>query len=302
MKISVYTCCNDAIENEFTLFEGMLQALKFCDEFIYIDGGSSDGTLQWMKEFAKKDARIKIYENPWEKRMHKAMTMIQKNIALSHCSGDWCFLMDADEMYDDFVVSDIRLIIGKCEEFRRNDVGINAVYLRAYHFYGNYYTRCIADPIYKYPYYLGKVYGIRNNLGIHHGNADGDPDGFVDNDDKALDDRNIFSANVGVNHYGHVRSADVYLKKKNAIERRFRPDWQDLKEWDFNKLIRENPECFIKEEFIHPKIMGDRIASTVEVDSDGNENVIHSLVQEYYKKMLPVWLDNIAILRENGVW
>jgi len=276
MKISVYTCCNNAIENEFTLFEGMIQALKFCDEFVYVDGGSIDGTLEKMKEFAEKDERIKIYENPWEKRMHKAMTMIQKNVALSHCSGDWCFLMDADEVYSDNFCLMIRKLL--------EDIGnsFTGIYIPTYHFYGRFDVICLKDPFLGHEYYKGKIYGIRNGLGIHHGNADGDHDGFVDNDDVSLKRENTYVLqDFGyVCHFGHARSNEMYLIKKNDIERRYHIGWSDLEEWDFEKILKEKPDCFRKVDIsLIPTIMMKRVIETV------NEKgfVVHDKVLSYYQ-------------------
>lgn len=279
MKISVYTCCNNAIENEFTLFEGMMQALRFCDEFVYVDGGSTDGTLEKMEEFVERDSRIKIYENPWEKRIRKAMTMIQKNIALSHCSGDWCFLMDADEVYSDSFCLTVRKLL---ENIGNEFI---AIYIPTYHFYGRFDTICLRDPLLGHSYYKGKIYGVRNGLGIHHGNADGDHDGFVDNNDVSLKKENtcVLQDSGYVCHFGHVRSNEKYLIKKNDIERRYYIDWKDLERWDFEKILKERSDCFEKIDIsLIPSIMTKRVMETT------NEKgfVVHDKVLSYYKRFL----------------
>ena len=271
MKVSVYTCCNDAIEQEATLFEGVFQALRFADEIIYVDGGSTDGTLEKVKEFALRESRIKIYENPWEDRMRKAATLIQKNVALSHCTGDWCLLLDADEVYGEDIVREIRKSIELA-----NNGGRLAVYFKTLHFYADYKHTCFKDPIGDYNWYEGKIYAIRNNLGIHHGNADGDHDGFVYNDDKAISREETSRTNLTVFHYGHVRSLKVYLRKKNSIERRYHLNWKDLKEWGFAGVNDER--YFRRFEGKHPEIMSERIKLQMPLK--------HEDVVEYYKKFL----------------
>jgi|GEM_PF-3465335 len=278
MEISVYSTANDAIVNEFTLFEGMFQALRFADEFIFVDGGSTDGTLEQMKKFADIDSRIKIYENHWEERMKRSMFSIQKNVALSHCTKDWCLLMDADEVYSDEFVGWWKELKEKAIFFP--DTLLQGLWFDTQHFYGKYNVKCLRDPLLGHKYYKGKIYAVRNGLGIHHGNANGDPDGFVDNEDKPLVGAGVADVKpLSVYHYGHVRSSKVYLKKKNAIERRFHLDWKDLERWDFEEIMAKCPECF--EESLnnrHPKIMRKRIEETV----DEKGFVAHEKVIDYY--------------------
>jgi glycosyltransferase involved in cell wall biosynthesis len=267
MKISVYTCCNDAIEKEFTLFEGVRQAQTFADEIIYVDGGSKDGTLEWMKQFAKCDNRIKVYENPWPVHMLKSATVIQKNFALSKCTGDWCMLMDADEVYSDELVKRIR---GQIVVVDSNS-GVS-LYCQTNHFFYNYECLCRTDPWHGYSWYPGKIYCVKNNLGIHHGNADGDHDGFVDNEDKCV--QTDFRASGAVYHYGHVRSNKIYSQKKNAIERRYHPDWKDVE----YTLAVKGEDCFKHFTGQHPQTMLNRIKLSFPIK--------HNDVLNYYERLL----------------
>lgn len=269
MKISVYTCGDDCIEKEYTLFEGVKQALSFADEIIFVDSGSTDGTLKWMERFAVKDNRIKIYQNPWPVHMCKAAITIQKNLALSKCTGDWCMLMDADEVYSDELVKRIREQIAVVE----SNSGIS-LYCQTKHFFYNYETFCTKDPWQDYDWYPGKIYAIKSNLGIHHGNAEGDPDGFVDNEDKCL--QTNFKTPGTVYHYGHVRSNEVYSQKKNTIERRFHLDWQDKVYVLGTAGIGKN--CFNHFKGIHPKTMQERIKLSIPIK--------HEDVVKYYQEWL----------------
>ena len=274
MKISVYTCCNDAIEKEFTLFEGVKQALTFADEVVYVDGSSKDGTLQWMEAFASRDNRIKIYKNLWPIHMLKSATVVQKNLALSKCTGDWCMLMDADEVYSNKLCSSIRDWIREAEEQKRI-----AVYCQTKHFFGNYTTLCSNDPWCDYRWYEGKIYVVKNNIGIHHGNADGDHDGFVTNEDQTLDvytlnlGNNVMTRAASVNHYGHVRSDEIYSQKKNAIERRYHPNWQDK---DYTLMMFS--EYFTGYLGEHPQSMSERTTLPIPLQ--------HKDVLDYYKNWL----------------
>ena len=271
MEVDVYVVGQDVIEKEFTFFETALQSLRFCDHLIFVDGGSVDGTLELVKYKARKDLRLAVYSNFWEEHMRRSIFSIQKNAALSRCHGDWCLLFDADEVPGDDFVERIR----ECIKEADSD-GKLAIRFRTLHFYRDYEHTCFKDPIKGYDWYEGKIYAIKNNLGIHHGNADGDPDGFVDNNDEAIPPVETFLTNLTVFHYGHVRSPEVYLEKKNAIERRFHLDWKDLKEWGFAGVNDER--YFRRFEGKHPEIMSERIKLQMPLK--------HEDVVEYYKKFL----------------
>jgi len=74
------------------------------DEIAIVDGGSTDKTVGAIQGFAAQmgDRKIKIYtksqrgrrySNSWKQNQHR-------NYALSKCTGDWIFTIDADERLD----------------------------------------------------------------------------------------------------------------------------------------------------------------------------------------------------------
>lgn len=68
------------------------------DEFVVNVGNSGDGTLERIRDI--HDPRIKIVESVWDESLRKDAKIfgIQQDIALSHCSGDWAFLVQGDEV------------------------------------------------------------------------------------------------------------------------------------------------------------------------------------------------------------
>jgi glycosyltransferase involved in cell wall biosynthesis len=73
-------------KNEAANIGECLEALRFCDERIVVDSGSSDGTLLIARE---KGARVSAHS--WKG------FGAQKNYALSLAQGDWVLSIDADE-------------------------------------------------------------------------------------------------------------------------------------------------------------------------------------------------------------
>lgn len=77
-----------AAYNEESNIKPCINSLKvFADEIVIVDGSSTDQTAQISKDLG---AKVIISAN-------KEMFNINKNLAIKNCSGDWIFLIDADE-------------------------------------------------------------------------------------------------------------------------------------------------------------------------------------------------------------
>lgn len=105
-SISGYGIIVDGIRNLLPWEEAINSALGFCDEFIIVDGGSTDGTYERLQEMSQDDSRIKVHQNEWDFD-EPTMFGIQKTKARTYCKGDYCFQMDMDEVvhendYDKF--------------------------------------------------------------------------------------------------------------------------------------------------------------------------------------------------------
>jgi succinoglycan biosynthesis protein ExoA len=67
-------------------------------EFLVVDGGSSDRTREIVSEFASRDPRIRVLDNP------RTTTPSGLNVALAHARGRWVARMDAHTTYpDDYI-------------------------------------------------------------------------------------------------------------------------------------------------------------------------------------------------------
>ncbi len=83
--------------NEAANIADCIDSLKFCDERIVVDSGSKDDTVA----IAEKHGAT-VYHHPWTDYG------TQKNIALSHATGDWILLLDADERVPPPLAAEIR--------------------------------------------------------------------------------------------------------------------------------------------------------------------------------------------------
>ena len=77
------------VKNEEALLPQCLESIKaFVNEIIVVDTGSTDQTVE-----IAKGCGARIYHHPWEKDFSK-----HRNQSLSYATGDWIFVIDADEI------------------------------------------------------------------------------------------------------------------------------------------------------------------------------------------------------------
>jgi glycosyltransferase involved in cell wall biosynthesis len=81
------------VKDEEDCISNILNCLvKFCDEIIILDTGSTDKTMEIVQTFDK----VKLYETKWEKSFSKA-----RNESFSYATKDYIFWCDADDVISD---------------------------------------------------------------------------------------------------------------------------------------------------------------------------------------------------------
>jgi len=80
--LELYRRLKDAMANDFLGFEG---------EYIFIDDGSADGSMEIMKELYKADRSVKLIEFSRNFGHHVAITA-----GLDHTTGDYVVMLDSD--------------------------------------------------------------------------------------------------------------------------------------------------------------------------------------------------------------
>lgn len=84
MKLSCYIM----VKNHANIIRYPIESIRdYVDELVIIDSGSTDGTLDIARKYTNK-----IFFNEFEDFAK------QRNFALSKCTGEWSFYLDADEV------------------------------------------------------------------------------------------------------------------------------------------------------------------------------------------------------------
>ena len=266
--LSVVTTCSEAVSKEFYLKELIESVWEIADEVIVINGDPEQSNshlsetygLLWDNFAKDKDqyggkeiGKIKIYRNPWQKRMGCMMGRLQRSLAISHASSDYIMLLDSDEIIHEQDHDKIR----KCLE-----LGHIAYAWHTLHFYKDYNTVKIpGNGWYDYRANLFKnnsyIFDMHDSYSGYQGTV------YATMGDEERDRRYLplishadcKKTSIEVFHFGHVRSDKVYLQKTNEINKSYHPNWKNETKvkWDM-----ENTEAFTG---THPEIMKERIGS-----------------------------------------
>lgn len=106
-------CCNEERQ-----IRRCLESVRFCDEIVVVDSGSTDRTLEICAEFTSK-----ISHRDWQGYV------LQKRFALSQCNSDWVLNIDADEEVSEELQDEILQILrdDKAGRFSSNGFLLNRV-------------------------------------------------------------------------------------------------------------------------------------------------------------------------------
>ena len=96
--ISVFVvCCNEEQK-----IRRCLESVSWCDEIVVIDSGSTDSTLEIVRNFTQK-----IISRPWPGFVE------QKRFGLEQCTGEWVLNLDADEEVSPELRSEISALLAR---------------------------------------------------------------------------------------------------------------------------------------------------------------------------------------------
>ncbi len=140
MKLSV----NMIVKNESMFIDYVLKSLKpVAWEYIIIDNGSTDGTLEKLYKFQDENDDVVIILNNDNDFVNS------RNLCMQHSSGDWILIADGDEVFYNEGENDISEFVRILEQMDRDEPkfkDVSLVHLPFYHFYGSFNHLLAAEP------------------------------------------------------------------------------------------------------------------------------------------------------------
>ncbi|MGH1337745.1 MAG: hypothetical protein ACRBFS_16615 [Aureispira sp.] len=136
MKISGFTMVRNATKYYFPIKESILSILPLVDEFIVAlgDNDADDATRAAIGSIDSN--KIKIIDRVWSEEDYIDGQVFAKetSFALSQCTGDWCFYLQADEIVHE---QDLPLIKAACAQQLHN-AKVDGFLFNYHHFFGDY--------------------------------------------------------------------------------------------------------------------------------------------------------------------
>jgi glycosyltransferase involved in cell wall biosynthesis len=204
-KISGFTFIKNGLTLGYPILESVLSIAPICDEVIInvgfedVECTKDDGTWEYLNKNLV-DSKFKLIKSWWDPTITKSGLILseQTNIALKHCSGDYCQYIQGDECVHE---DDLKYILEGVDKMEKNP-SIDGLIFNYLHFYGNVDT-------YKYTrsLYRREVRLIRNHRKIKSWL---DAQGFRNGDNTKIKAQLI---KARIFHYGWARATQVMRKK-----------------------------------------------------------------------------------------
>lgn len=217
MKISGFSMVKNADKLYYPISAAIRSILPIVDEFVIAigKGDEDDRTRQIIASIG--DPKIRIIDTEWDIEAYPNGTenAHQTDIAKSHCSGDWLFYLQADEVIHEKYLPIIRK---RCEELLDNKE-VEGLLFRYRHFWGDYDHYHNA-----HGWYPNEIRIIRNDPDIHSFESAQSfrrMPGFDGHSYRKWEGTyklKVARVDAEVFHYGWVRPPKLMQNKKKALD------------------------------------------------------------------------------------
>lgn len=215
--ISGFTMVKNATKLYYPIKEAISSILPIVDEFVVALGDcDADDHTRAAIESIQSD-KIKIIDTVWDLKRYPNGTenAHQTDIAKSHCSGDWVFYLQADEVIHEKYLP---IIEKRCQELV-DDQEVEGLLFKYIHFWGDY-----DHYQYAHGWYKNEIRMVRNRADIHSWESAQSFRRIPDFDGKNYrQQEDTYKLKVApleayVYHYGWVRPPHFMQNKKKALD------------------------------------------------------------------------------------
>lgn len=217
MKISGFSMAKNADSLYYPVKQAVQSILPIVDEFVIAIGDCSPGDKTRELVESIGDPKIKIVDTVWnlEKYPRGMEHAHQTDIAKEHCSGNWLFYLQADEVIHE---EDLPEIKSACERYL-GDKEVEGFLFKYRHFWGDYnhYHRAHGW----YPY---EIRIVRNLPEIHSWESAQsfrripDFDGLNYRRQENTFKLKVVELGAWIYHYGWVRPPELMRKKNKTFQ------------------------------------------------------------------------------------
>jgi len=217
MKISGFTMGKNVDKLYYPIKPAIMSILPIVDEFVVALGKGDDDDKTREEILSIKSDKIKIVDTVWdiEKYPNGMENAHQTDIAKQHCSGDWLFYLQADEVIHEKYLPVIKK---RCEELL-DDKDVEGLLFRYKHFWGDYQHYHSSHRWYKH-----EIRIVRNDPEIHSWESAQSfrriPNfgGIFYRQQDGTQKLKVAKVDAEVFHYGWVRPPSLMKKKMKALD------------------------------------------------------------------------------------
>ena len=215
MTIDGFTYVRNGIKMGYPFIASINSILPLVDRIFVVVGDSDDGTREAVTNI--DNDKIIIIDSVWddEKRKNGTVFKEQSNIGLEQVDADWAFHIQADEVFLESDIENIRKYLDIANS--RNDV--DGLLFPFYHFWGDYAH--IWNTRRSHPFEIrafknnGKIQSFRDSQGFRI---------FESEDDEIGKKLRVINTGVRVFHYSYTRHPKLMRVKQNYFIRFWRSD------------------------------------------------------------------------------